>query len=337
MLVRGDFLSVVLENNVIYCLLRKEGNITLASVDPELKIIKEKTKFEGKKGFILGVYQNGLLISVDDKLIHIENNEWKVVLKASRSTNVFWHACKVGGTIFIQEYGETPTGIYASQDFRNWERLVTNEKVDKSSKHFHYITYDPYRKWLIATLGDKNLTRVIVSKDLGKSWKPLYKGPWQFVPVVCLRDKLVFGMDSYIVRGGIGICNPENESWSFIFLKWRNKRSRFAQICDLKLLDNGLWVATFGTPQAILISKDLRAWYLVHVEGYSTQFNHYMNVSEGKGTLVCSTGESLVVFRKNELESLMLKTEPVMTSYSVHFPHLVNLKHKLKTIIRKVI
>jgi hypothetical protein len=86
-----------------------------------------------------------------------------------------------------------------------------------------------------------------------------------------------------------------------------------------------------------LISKDLRAWYLVHVEGYNTQFNNYMSIKEGKETLVCSTGQSLVSFGKDELEIFMSKKRPVMVSYKPRFLNLMDLVHKLKIIIRKVV
>lgn len=114
---------------------------------------------------------------------------------------------------------------------------------------------------LLATLGDGCLTRVVYSENLGQSWKSLYKGAWQFVPIVPLKDEIVLGMDSGIARGGVGIYSPSREKWKFIFLKWCNRHVRFAQIADLRQLSNGVWIATLGAPQVILISENLKNWY----------------------------------------------------------------------------
>ena len=69
---------------------------------------------------------------------------------------------------------------------------------------------------------------------------------------------VVFGFDSGIARGGIGIFYPEYEIWSFILLKWVEKSVKTCQMCDLIQLDNGTWLSALGTPQAIAASKNLK-------------------------------------------------------------------------------
>ncbi|MCX8199474.1 MAG: hypothetical protein N3E36_05555 [Sulfolobales archaeon] len=145
---------------------------------------------------------------------------------------------------------------------------MSNVELDKNSRHFHSIAWDPFRNWLLATLGDGCLTRVVQSKDFGQSWEILYKGAWQFIPILACENKIIFGMDSGIAKGGVGTFYPEDYSWEFKFFKWLNGKSLLAQMCDLKLLNNDLWIAAFGAPQAIAMSKDLCTWYSIHVENY---------------------------------------------------------------------
>jgi hypothetical protein len=58
---------------------------------------------------------------------------------------------------------------------------------------------------LITTLRDGNIARVALSADCGFSWRPLYKDPWQFVPVLIEGGRWIFGFDSDIARGGVAI------------------------------------------------------------------------------------------------------------------------------------
>ncbi|MEM2704214.1 MAG: hypothetical protein QXR45_13770 [Candidatus Bathyarchaeia archaeon] len=171
-------------------------------------------------------------------------------------------------------------------------------ELDKRSRHLHSIAWDPYGNWLIATLGDGCPARVIYSEDFGQSWKPLYKGAWQFIPIVVCEDMAIFGMDSSIVKGGVGILHPEDYRWEFKFFRWLNGRVSLAQICYMKPLNNSLWIVAFGTPQAIAISKDLHTWYLVYVEGYNRSFNFHMSIDETDNTILCSTGDHLIAFNK---------------------------------------
>ena len=180
------------------------------------------------------------------------------------------------------------------------------------------------------TLGDGNLVRVAVSENEGSSWKPLYKGPWQFFPILVLRDRLVFGMDSGIARGGISVYNFDDRRWSHIFLRWCNSDVKLAQMRDLKLVDNRFFVASLGTPQAVVASKDMRHWYLVYIEGFDDRFNMHMEISEGEDFVACATGKSLVVVGKDELEKMFTVQRLVLTSYRACIGRLIGLGFILK-------
>jgi len=321
-------LSAVVVDDRVFTLVRDERRLTLLSLDTSSGVIDELASFQGSRGFVLKAGGGRILVSINDKLYLIEDGACRLMLTATRPENVFWHLVENNGVVFMHEYGESPTGIYVSEDLEHWRKLITNFDIDKSSRHFHYLAYDRCRNWLIATLGDGCLVRVITSPDLGNSWRPLYRGPWQFVPIVPLEDRIVLGMDSGIARGGVGVYFPEG-LWNFIFLKWVDGTVRFAQMSDLKLLSNGLWLVALGTPQAILASEDLKTWKLVYVESFDKAFNIHMMISEGTDKVVCSTGKSLLLLSKSELEN-SLKTQPVMVEYKAHLDKLRGAAFVLK-------
>jgi len=326
-----NVLDTAVVNDYIYALVKRNERLSLLSLDKDLRVVDEAWSTEGRVGFILRMNRSKALVSVDNKLYLVEDGKAETVLTIDTSENTFWHLTEVNGKLFmVHEYGRPPTSIYASNDLKNWEKIATNLDIDKSSKHFHDIAYDPYRKWLIITLGDGCLTRVAISEDLGSSWRPLYRGPWQFVPILVLRDKLVFGMDSGIARGGVGVYNPSNNQWSFIFLKWYGREIRFAQMCDLKLLDNSFYIAGLGAPQAVVVSRDLRTWHPVHIEGFYKQFNMHVTISNGKGFVACSTGKSLLLLTKDEIEDLMQTTDPIIVNYRSYIERLIGLGFSLK-------
>jgi hypothetical protein len=330
-------LSTTVIGDHIYALLRKEERLFLSILNTDLEVVKTIWSSRGSIGFILKVEGNSVLINLDDKLYLVEGSEARVVLVASNRRNMFWHTTRAGNKVFIHEYGETPTGIFTSDNLENWRRLITNTDIDKHSKHFHNITYEPYRKWLIATLGDGNLIRVAFSEDLGDSWRPLYKGPWQFVPIVPLKDKIIFGMDSGIAKGGLGIYYPDEDRWEFIFLRWNDERIKHAQFNDLKFLDKGLWIASLGTPQAIVASKDLRTWHPLFIESFDKEFNHNMLLSVEKSIITCSTGKTLLVFDENEIENVFT-LKPVMVECKAYWDKLLGygflIKHSILSKLR---
>jgi len=308
-------LSTAVMNDRIYVLVRQSGKLSLLILNKDLRVVDEIWSTKGQRGFILKVKKDKALVSIDDKLYLVEDDKAETVLTTNVSGNTFWHLVEVDGKLFmIHEYGRPPTSIYVSNDLRSWEKVITNLDIDKRSKHFHDVAYDPYRKWLITTLGDGCVTRVAISEDLGYSWRPLYEGPWQFVPILVLENKLVFGMDSGIARGGVGIFDPKEERWSIIFLKWISKSVKHCQMCDLIQLDNSVWVSALGTPQAIIASRNLRQWYPLYIEDFRVSFNSYMSVREYKSIIVCCTGRSLVFIEKAEIED-KLRGEIVVVPY----------------------
>jgi len=314
----------------ILALVRKRRLLSLFLLSKSLKAEGDLVTLKGSRGFILDAQEDAYLLAVDDQLIALRRGKLEPVLKAHSPANFFWHAARKKDSIYVQEYGRSPTGIWLStKDYRDWRLLATNMQVDEESKHFHNLAYDSFRGWLITTLGDGNIVRVVISKDDGKAWQPLYKGPWQFVPIVVLKDRIVFGMDSGIARGGVAVHYPWEDTWESFFLRWPDKRVRFAQMCDLKLLDNDLWIAALGSPQAVVMSKDLKTWYPIHVEGFDVNFNFYMTISEGAGVVVCSTGKSVVAFEKEELGNLMLNAQPVIISYKACVDRLKGLARDL--------
>jgi len=314
----------------ILALLKKRGLLSLILLSKSLKAEGELVSLKGSRGFILDAQEDTYLLAVDDQLIALRHGKLEPVLKAHSPANFFWHAARKDDSIYVQEYRRSPTGIWLStKDYRDWHLLATNIQLDKESKHFHNLAYDPFRGWLITTLGDGNTVRVMVSKDDGKTWQPLYKGSWQFVPIVVLKDRIVFGMDSGIARGGVAVHYPWKDMWELIFLRWLDKRVRFTQMCDLKLLDNGLWIAALGSPQAIVVSKDLKTWYPIRVEGFDVGFNFYMTISEGTGIVACSTGKALLAFKRGELENPMFSARPVIISYKACVDRLKGLARDL--------
>jgi hypothetical protein len=330
-----EVLSQVLVGDRILALVKEKDALQLIFFNKKLEIEDKIVTLNASNGFILDAWKGRCLLALDNQLIAFQDGELKPILKAKSSNNFFWHAIRVKDQLFLQEYGKSPTGIFTLTENYEKPRLLTiNTDVDKNSKHFHSLTYDPFRDWLISTLGDMNLVRAVASEDHGVSWHTIYRGPWQFVPIVPLEEKIVFGMDSGIAKGGIGIFNPNKNSWNFIFLKCPSKDFKFLQMCDLKHLDNGLWVAAFGMPRAVAISKDLKSWYTLCLDVYDGRFCYNMVVNEGKENVVCSTGKRLILLEKSALPNYLCGNAPFLTSYDANFIRAVGsgfvLKRKLK-------
>jgi hypothetical protein len=331
-LLNVNALSAV-EAGAVFVLLKNGAKLALTTFSEDFSEMKELVAFIGNKGHILTADNNQILLSIDNNLILVKDNECKTVLKAQRAENIFWHACKFHETVMVHEYGLAPTSIYASGDLLNWKEVVSNLDIDRHSNHFHYLVYDPYRDQLIATLGDGNYIRAICSDDGGLRWKPLYRGAWQFLPIVPLRDKIVFGMDSGLTDGGVGIYDPIKDYWKFTFFKWVGKDVKLAQMCDLKRLDTGLWLAALGTPQALVLSEDLKKWYPLHMAGFEKRFNLYMKIADGKNRVVCCAGPNLLVIEKEELAEIASNMRPVLVNHEAYTSRLIGallvLKRKL--------
>lgn len=311
----------------VIALVRKKGKLLLVSFDENLGDERVLEEFKGTDGFILEASEDSWLVAIDNELIFTEGRRKEVVLKTNSPQNFFWHSARGKDKIYVQEYGIPPTYIYVSNNYRDWKPLKNNLQIDKTSKHFHNVSYDQYRDWLIVTLGDGNWVRVCVF-DEKHNWRPLYKGPWQFLPVVPQESRIVFGMDSGIVKGGIGIYYLDEDDWDFTFLRWNNADIGFIQMSDLAYLDNGFWVAMLGSPQAIMASENLEKWYTVHIKGYE-KFNHHMRVSKGKRDVACSTGKNLYLLRKSELKNFT-KKRPAIKYHDSYLNRLRGLGFCLK-------
>lgn len=306
--------------------------LLLLTKNLELETMKELSRFQGSVGFILRAKRDDYLVSIDNRIYRTKGEAQSVILEAKKPQNFFWHAVEAKGRVFVQEYGESPTGIYASEDLAHWERLVSNDALDARSRHFHHISYNPTGDWLLATLGDGALTRVAFSRDLGKTWKPLFRGPWQFVPAVPIDEGMVFGMDSWLARGGVGVYYFKEDRWEFVFSKWIDRKVRYAQMSDLKRIRKDLWVAALGDPQAVIVTKDLRTWHPLVIESLDGAFSHAMSLDVERDIVVCSTGRSVLLFNEEDLEKA-LASEPVMTEYNPFWDKFVGygftLKHRI--------
>jgi len=315
---------LISDDNILVLASDRKDNISLLRIKwPKLSVDNLYT-FNGKRGLLLTKLRDVYLVSIDERLfVSRDLLEWRSVLRL-KPGNMIWHASDTPEGIVVQEYGELPTGLYMSGNGSSWVRILVNVDVDPMSRHFHYVAYDPYRGLLYATLGDGNMVRAIAVR--GRSWRAIYKGPWQFVPVLPLRDYIVFGFDSGIVRGGVGIYKPEEGRWNFVFLKWEG--ARYAQMAEL-IYAEGLYIATLGAPQAIVASKDLKQWYPLYIGGYGKEFNHHMSVREWRGLIACSTGSSLIIMGREEIT---LEGNPVMRPYTAIIDRVKGLGFTLKRV-----
>ena len=271
--------------------------------------------------------REGLLVSCGEVLYLVSGNEAKPVLRA-RPGNWFWHACEGDGRVFVQEYGESPTGIYASEDLETFARVATNLDVDPSSRHFHFAAFDNSRGLLVATLGDGNLVRTAVSLDHGRTWRPVYRGPWQFVPVLVEGDRWVFGFDSGIARGGVGVYRPDEGEWDFIFLKSAYCLAQFASLARL----GGYYVGGLGLPTAVIVSRDLRYWYKLHLGG-ATGYNYFVEVAAQGDRVFAATGSELLVFTLKDVEAVFAG-EPFLRPYGAHLDRVRGALFLLKRLAR---
>jgi len=338
-------LAVSVDRGDVLTLIGERSSVWLARVRIPRFDVEYLYRFNGVRGLLIARLSDIYLASVDNTLYTSRDLvEWQPVLTLTPGSSIrhwrslpwrrlkplpgnsIWHACETPEGMIVQEYGESPTGLYASADGYRWSRILTNVDVDPFSRHFHYVAYDPNRDVVYAALGDANLVRAITVKE--NSWRPIYKGPWQFVPVLPLRDYIVFGFDSSIARGGIGVYSPEKEEWSFIFLKWRSSGVKHAQFAEIKMF-KGVWVGALGAPHALVVSDKLREWRLLHLEGLRQDFNHLMGLALGESFVAASTGEKLIIFDESDIEEA-LRREPILVRYGGYIDRVRGLLFKLK-------
>jgi len=198
------------------------------------------------------------------------------------------------------------------------------------SRHFHYIVFDEERRVLITTLGDENIVRVAISADCGFSWRPLYKGPWQFVPVLVEKDRWVFGFDSGIAKGGVAVYSFDEDDWVFAYLK--PDGYRFAQFTSITRF-NDYYVGSLGYPPAILVSKGLLHWYPLHIDPTSTKYNHFVDATIWRDKVVVATGKELLIFDSRDVEEA-LRRKPFLAPYKAYLDRVRGVLFMLKRLPR---
>jgi hypothetical protein len=287
--------------------------------------IKDVILLPGFPCYILLEFRGNLVVSAGNTLYIVSNDGAKPVLRA-RYGNWFWHAVEACGKVFVQEYGESPTGIYVSKDLESFRLLVTNKDVDPLSRHFHYIAFDGRRSILMLTLGDGNIVRVATSTDCGYSWEPLYKGPWQFVQVHIEGDRWVFGFDSGIARGGVAVYNVDENTWRFIFLKANGyKHTQFTSITKF----GNYYIGCLGYPASVLVSKDLYYWYPLHIDPTSTNYNHPVDAVVWRDKVVAVTGKELLMFDFRDVEEAF-RRKPFLVRYKAYLDRVKGALYMLR-------
>lgn len=254
---------------------------------------------------LLHTTQYGTFLGLDNSLFASSNLKiWRKVLETENRKNIFWHMIEGSdGALLLQEYGSPPTWIYRSVDGgETWKKVVSSSRIDKKAKHFHSIAYDQYRNSLIATLGDGNLVKITVSHDNGETWKPSYTWAYQCLPIVILKDKVVFGMDSAISRGLV-IWHPAEARWSTVHLKHagRAHSKDIMQSADLKQLSDDTWIMTTGGG-SILSSDDLKNWHVLHF-GEKAFFDSHMISNECNGVAAVAMGDSVAIMDTKALRT----------------------------------
>jgi hypothetical protein len=287
---------------------------------------KNVASLSGAPCDLLLSFRDNLLVSAGNILYIVSNNGAKPVLRANNG-NWFWHAVEACNKVFIQEYGESPTGIYVSEDLEDFKLLVSNKDIDPLSKHFHYIAFDEERRVLITTLEDGNIVRVAISAGCGFSWRPLYKGPWQFIPVLVEEDRWIFGFDSGIARGGVAIYDVAKDEWRFVLLNANGYR--YAQFASITRFGDH-YISCLWYPTAILVSKNLLHWYPLHIDPTSTKYNPFVNAVTWKGKVVV-TGKELLMFDSRDVEEAF-RRKPFLAPYKAYLDRVRGALYVLKRL-----
>ena len=309
-------------------LVNKPQLILLPNMRSEERV--KLAEFRGERNLLLQMTPYSIFLGLDNKLMMSEDlKTWKNVLETDNRENMFWHMAETrDGTLFVQEYGSSLTGIYRSTDGgETWKRIVNSKEIDKRARHFHSIAYDQYRDLLIVTLGDGNLVKIAISDNYGDTWKPLYTSAYQCLPIVVLKDYVVFGMDSGISRGVI-IWNPSENKWQSIHLKYVGKLSMIdsMQSSDLKLLSNGIWIMSTGGG-SLLSSGDLRNWRMLHV-GEKERFESHMISNEKNSIVTAAMGDVMMIIDLKALNTTYQHAD--VKQYHAFFARMKGLGYAVK-------
>jgi len=211
----------------------------------------------------------------------------------------------------------------------SFRRVVTNIDLDPLSRHFHYVAFDERRNALVATLGDGNLTRVVMSPDYGRSWRVVYRGPWQFVPVLIEEDRWLFGFDSGIAKGGVALYYPDNGKWEFVFL--RPKSHPRAQFAEFKKLRD-LYVGVLGYPGSVIVSRSIDAWHALYRSDVSDRYEFYVSVDALGDIIYAVISGRLMTFNYNQVQQTFIE-DPMLVRYGAHMDKLRGLTFVLKRMV----
>jgi hypothetical protein len=146
--------------------------------------------------------------------------------------------------------------------------------------------------------------------------------------VVVEGDRWVFGFDSGIARGGVGVYRPDEGEWDFIFLKSAYRLAQFASLARL----GGYYVGGLGLPTAIIASRDLRYWYKLHLGG-TTGYNHFVEVAARGDKVFAATGSELLVFTLKDVEAAFA-SEPFLRPYGARLDRVRGALFLLKRLAR---
>lgn len=282
-----------------------------AAIKPKLLLLDRENlkdfsvlaEFNEGKNALLQSFRNVTFLGIDNKLLMSQNlRTWQTVLESDCANNFFWHMTKkTEDVLFAQEYGINSV-IYRSTDSgESWQKIVTCRDIDQRAVHFHSIAYDQYRNLLLATLGDSNPIKIVKSDDLGETWKPVYSGAFQCLPIAVSKDYVAFGMDSAI-SSGIIVWKPKENRIDSIHLKFDKKLGvkDWLQASDLKLVGDDTWLMSTGKG-SLLFSNDLREWDILHLGNKEEDFNSH-NISDARnGLLSVAMGNELVIVKLDDL------------------------------------
>lgn len=324
--------AICIEDNRIFVALQDPTaeRVSVLVLHPTDNEIAKIVSLSGSRCFLLYAVNGKMFVGMDNKLLIKESGRcWRTVLRSTQPSNFFWHmAVSSDGTIFVQEYGEPDTGIYKSVDGEKWKLVVTSSQLDRQARHFHSIAYDQFRNMLIATLGDRNHVRIAISNDEGKNWVPLYKGTWQALPIEIMKDRIVFGMDEGIARGGLVMYFPNEDRFDVLHLKWPKVKSM--QMVSLRYLSNKNWVAALGTPQGIIASSNLREWGILFLEGLDERFSFSMGLAEGKEIVAFVTGKSVFLIQKRDIARYVNSCEHPICEHRALLERLIGFGYRFR-------
>jgi len=324
-------ISVIWVEDSFLVLEDRGKDFGIAFVYKDGSFSRSRISLKGKLGYILHMdSDNKIYLSIDSHLMVIETDKPKTIVKLGSKGNFIWSSVSIDDVLYVSEYGDPPTFIYRVKN-GNVEKVISNQEIDISSRHFHQLAFDRNTSKIYVSLGDANRVRIAVSDDKYTNWRPFYTGVWQFTPIKILGDRLIAGMDSKLAKGGVGIFDLESASQRFIFFK-DSLQTSMVQFCDLQYF-NGIWIGGLGIPQAYILSKDLAIWHLIYLKDMRLSFDHSMKLAVGRDTVAIPMNNSLCLLSLEDLREYM-GNPPIIMPQSAY---LTRLKGAISSLKRRII